>query len=334
MIYRKLFGKDSLKLSALGLGCMGISEFYGESDMAESAEVITEAYNLGINFFDTADVYGYGENEKFVGKMTSKFRDKIILATKCGIIRKLDDPKARGISNSPEYIQECCDASLKRLNMDYIDLYYLHRFDVNTSVEDSVGALSDLVKEGKIKHIGLSEFSADNIRKAQSIHPISAVQSEYSLWTRVIENNGVLDVCREFNIALVAYSPLGRGFLTGKVKNTNKLSEDDFRKTLPRFQQDVLQGNLKLVSLLEEMAVQKNCMPSQLAIAWLLAQDDLVIPIPGTKRLKYLRENVDAVEKVKLNQEDLKYLDEISKKYAPVGSRYSAAAMKAYGFDE
>lgn len=334
MLYRKSLTKDGMPLSAIGFGCMGISDFYGAADLIEGAKVINTAFNEGINFFDTADMYAYGENEKFVGKAIAPFRDKIVLATKCGIIRKLDDPNARGVSNAPQYIRQCCDASLKRLKVDCIDLYYLHRYDPNTPIEDSIGTLSDLVSAGKIKYIGLSEFSAANIRKAHSIHPVSCVQSEFSLWTRHVETNGVLATCRELGIVLAAYSPLGRGFLTGKIKSFDELSANDVRRTMPRFQGDALKSNLKLVALLEEMAAKKNCTTAQLALAWVLAQDEIIVPIPGTKRLKYLHDNIDAVEKVKLDKVELKYLDKISKKYAPVGARYNPETMAAFGFEE
>lgn len=331
MKYRML---GRLQVSAIGLGCMGMSEFYGTSDHEEAAQVILRARELGVTLFDTADVYGYGDNECLVGKVISEFRDDVVLATKCGIVRSKTDPTARGVNNSPEYIRSACEASLKRLGVDYIDLYYLHRIDPAVPIEESVGVMAELVRAGKIRHIGLSEVSADIIRRAHAVHPIAAVQTEYSLWSRGVEENGVLETCRELGIGFVPYSPLGRGFLTATIKNADKLDQDDFRKTLPRFQEDNFEYNYKLIGYVEIKAKELNCTPSQLSLAWLLSRYEHIVPIPGTKRVRYLEENAKSTDKVSLTSSDIEYLNRVSKEFAPKGQRYTPAAMKAYNLNE
>lgn len=318
-----------LIVSRIGLGCMGMSEFYGKTNKDQALATIKKAYELGVTFFDTADIYGYGENEKLVGEATREFRDKIVIASKCGIIRKLDDPAARGVSNTPEYIRESCEGSLNRLGVDYIDLYYLHRIDVNVEIEDSIRALSQLVSEGKIKHIGLSEASPETIRRAHAVHPITAVQTEYSLWTRNPELNGVLDVCRELNIAFIPYSPIGRGFLSGQIKSLTFFKEADARPTLPRFSTSNFDKNLPLVALVEKFAEQKKCTPSQLALAWLLAKGENIVPIPGTTKINHLKENVASIDVI-LTPEEVEQLNKIANSDSVHGDRYSPASMKAY----
>ncbi len=322
----------NLTTSALGYGCMGLSEFYGTPLKKEEAvAIIRHAYEKRITHFDTADVYAYGDNEHVLGEAIKSFRDEVTIATKCGIIRHKEDPSARGVCNEPDYIIKACDESLQRLGLDYIDLFYLHRINPDTPIEISVGALATLVEQGKVRYIGLSEADAETIRRAHKIHPITAVQTEYSLWTRGIESNGVLDECKKLGIGIVAYSPLGRGFLTGSIKNSNKLEANDFRRSLPRFSNDHIETNFKLVDLLEEIAKQKACTPAQLALAWLLAKDEIIVPIPGTKNLDRLVENVKALD-IHLNIEDIAYLDRISKENEPMQPRYTEAAMAAYNF--
>ncbi len=319
-------------VSALGLGCMGMSEFYGETYQQEAQETLHKAVELGINFFDTADIYGFGDNEILVGENLKAFRSKIMIATKCGIVRQKDDPTARGVNIQPDYIKAACEASLKRLNTDYIDLYYLHRIDPNVPIEPSIQALAELVKAGKIRYIGLSEVDADTIRKAHTVHPIAAIQTEYSLWTRHVENN-ILPTCRELNIGFVPYSPLGRGFLTGTIANNTNFDKTDFRQHLPRFQGENMQANLKLVEHIKQLAETKQCSPAQLALAWVLAQGEDIVPIPGTRRVKYLTENIKAIDLI-LTAKELETLDILSKQYAPVGSRYTETAMKGYSLEE
>jgi aryl-alcohol dehydrogenase-like predicted oxidoreductase len=316
--------------SAIGYGCMGLSEFYGKPPVKEEAiSIIRTAHEKGIRHFDTADVYAYGDNECVVGEAIRPFRQEVTIATKCGIIRRKDDPAARGVCNDPEYIFKACDESLKRLGLDYIDLFYLHRINPDIPIEISVGALAKLVEQGKIRYIGLSEVDSETIKRANSIHKITAVQTEYSLWTRGIENNGVLDTCKSLGIGIVAYSPLGRGFLTGSIKNTNELEVNDFRRTLPRFSDNNIGVNFKLVALLEQMAKEKNCTPAQLALAWVLSKDEIIVPIPGTKNPMRLVENLKALD-INLTESDIIYLDRISKENAPMQPRYTEAAMKAY----
>jgi aryl-alcohol dehydrogenase-like predicted oxidoreductase len=325
----KALGSQGLEASELGLGCMGMSDFYGSRNDEESTRVIQHAYELGINFFDTADMYGPYTNEILVGKAIKPFRKDCTVATKFGIVRDPNDPSRRGVNGKPEHVRNSCENSLKRLEVEVIDLYYLHRKDPDTPIEETVGAMSELVKEGKVRGIGLSEVNADTLRKAHAVHPITALQSEYSLWTREPED-GILDTCRELGIAFVAYSPLGRGFLTGQIKKFEDFEEGDYRRFSPRFQGENFDKNLQLVQKIEVMAKSKGCTPSQLALAWVMSQGDQVFPIPGTKRMKYLQENVGALD-VKLSPEELKDIDAIAPKGVAAGSRYPESAMTSVG---
>lgn len=322
----KPLGSQGLTASELGLGCMGMSDFYGRQNDEESIKTIHKAYESGITFFDTADMYGPYKNEILVGKAIRSFRNKITLATKFGIVRDAANPKARGVNGTPEYVKSSCEGSLKRLNVEVIDLYYLHRKDPQTPIEETIGAMAELIKEGKVRGIGVSEVNAETLRKANATFPLSALQSEYSLWSREPEDE-ILPACKELGIAFVAYSPLGRGFLTGQIKNFDDFAEDDFRRTSPRFQEENFNKNLELVKKIETIAKEKNCTPSQLALAWVMAQEDFIFPIPGTKETKHLEENVKAVD-IKLSQQDLEQIEEVFPKDAASGLRYTEAGMK------
>jgi aryl-alcohol dehydrogenase-like predicted oxidoreductase len=322
---QRQLGRSGLVVSAIGLGCMGMSEFYGPTDDAESTATIQRALDLGVTMLDTADMYGVGRNEELVGRAVKGRRESVIIATKFGQMR---GPKGErlGISGKPDYVKRACDASLKRLGVDTIDLYYQHRVDPNTPIEDTVGAIGELVRAGKVRYLGLSEAAPATIRRAHKVHPIAALQTEYSLWSRDPENE-ILPTIRELGIGFVPYSPLGRGFLTGGIKSAQDLAEDDFRRGTPRLATDNLARNLELVREVEALAKEKSCKPAQIALAWVLAQGDDIVPIPGTKRRTYLEENLGAA-KVQLSSADLDRLDRAFPVGAAAGERYAEAGMR------
>lgn len=320
----RALGRSGLIVSAMGLGCMGMSEFYGNRDDQESVATIHRALDLGLNFLDTADMYGPYTNEELVGRAIRGRRHQVTLATKFGIVRGAD-PSARAVNGKPEYVRSACEGSLRRLGVETIDLYYQHRIDPDTPIEKTVGAMARLVREGKVRYLGLSEAAPETLRRACAVHPFAALQTEYSLWSRDPEDE-IFATCRDLGVGFVAYSPLGRGFLTGQIKRFEDLAADDYRRESPRFQGGNFQKNLALVRRIEEMAGEKDCTAAQLALAWVLAQGEDIVPIPGTKRRKYLEENLAALD-VTLTQEDLRRIDEVAPHGLAAGPRYPEAMM-------
>lgn len=320
----RILGKQGPVVSVVGLGCMGMSEFYGTTNDSESIKVIHEAIDRGVTFLDTADMYGVGHNEQLVGKAIKDRRDKVVLATKFGIVRG-DDHSFRGVNGHPDYVRKACEDSLKRLGVDHIDLYYQHRVDTNVPIEDTIGAMTELVEEGKVKYIGMSEAAPNTLRKASKVHQITALQTEYSLWSRDPEDE-IIPTCRELGIGFVAYSPLGRGFLTGRYQSPDDFEDDDFRKFNPRFQGENFKKNLQLVDKINELAEKKNCNPAQLALAWLLHQGQDIVPIPGTKHMRYLHQNIEAAD-LTFTKEELGEIDRIAPQGAAAGTRYPEDRM-------
>ena len=325
---QRRLGRNGPQVSALGLGCLGMSDFYGAHDDAQSIATIHRALDLGLNFLDTADAYGPHTNEVLVGKAIAGRRNEVFLATKFGIMRDPADPTARGFNGSPEYVRKSCDGSLQRLGVDHIDLYYLHRVDKSVPIEETVGAMADLVKAGKVRYLGLSEASVATVERAYKVHPITALQSEYSLWTRDPEEQGTLEVTERLGIGFVPYSPLGRGFLTGAIKSPDDFDADDYRRSSPRFQGENFAKNLALVAKVESLAKDKHCTAAQLALAWVLTRGEHVVPIPGTRRIAALEENIGAVN-VTLSAAELAEIEAIFPPHAATGARYTPAMMSA-----
>ena len=329
MLKTRRLGNQGLTTSSLGLGCMGMSEFYGDRDDSESVATIHRALELGVTLLDTADVYGPHTNEELVGRAIKGKRDRVILATKFGIVRDPKNPAARAVNGRPEYVRASCDGSLKRLGVDVIDLYYQHRVDPDVPIEETVGAMAELVRSGKVRFLGLSEAAPETLRRAHGVHPISALQMEYSLWSRDAED-GALLMCRNLGIGFVAYSPLGRGFLAGRFKTVNDLPADDYRRSSPRFQGRNFEKNLELVRHIKELARQRGCTPSQLALAWVLARGQDIVPIPGTKHRRYLEENIAAAD-ISLTSAELARINAVAPRGVAVGNRYPEAMMQSLG---